>query len=316
MHVKEKKHYDKIIIGAVMGILLSTIGVYAATVLSGSDVTYDNSKSGGSSTSVQGSIEELYKLSEEAGKKCPEGYTCIKNTVGTAYTYNQTSGASNYCVTGTESTCQKTECYKNKTVGSCPAGTIINFKVNETVTVPFHVMFDEGETMTMQSQKNIVDNVKWYSDMDSKNGPMVVLPALENATSSWENVLDQTYTAGTTNFSNKGKYTGCNNNGTDCSTNIYSLSTRTGKSRMITIQEAQALGCNGTSNNCPKWMINYLKYSISYGGTVNTESSGYWTMTAHTNGYSAFCIQNMGQFSNINAHKTGYGARAVVKVSK
>lgn len=46
-----------------------------------------------------------------------------------AYTYNQTKGVSNYCITGMESVCKKTACYNIRTAGSCPAGTIIRYKV-------------------------------------------------------------------------------------------------------------------------------------------------------------------------------------------
>ena len=83
-----------------------------------------------------------------------------------AYTYSTDASNGNYCITGKESTCQKTTCYQNKTEGSCPSGTIINYKVNDTDEVFFHVMFDDGDTLTMQSQQTIVDNIKWNDQND------------------------------------------------------------------------------------------------------------------------------------------------------
>ena len=73
--MEEKKNYNyKILVGLVIGIFLSVTGVYAATtyVGNGVDLTYDNSKSGLSSTNVQDALNELY------GKSCPDGYVCLK----------------------------------------------------------------------------------------------------------------------------------------------------------------------------------------------------------------------------------------------
>ena len=74
--MEEKKNYNyKILIGLVIGIFLSVTGVYAATtyVGNGVDLTYDNSKSGLSSTNVQDALNELYGKSA-----CPDRYVCLK----------------------------------------------------------------------------------------------------------------------------------------------------------------------------------------------------------------------------------------------
>ena len=74
---KKKKNY-KWIIGFVVGIVVSITTVYAATYLgSGSDLTYDNSSSGLTSTNVQDALDELYKY-----KDCPKGYNCEKLKLG------------------------------------------------------------------------------------------------------------------------------------------------------------------------------------------------------------------------------------------
>lgn len=190
-----------------------------------------------------------------------------------AYTYNEEEGATNYCVTGEEASCKPTNCYRNKESGSCPAGTIIKYKVNDTDVIPFHVMFDDGEKITMQSQRNIVDDgTPWISKEDYLNaggiesdwhwaygngnkGPITALNVLENATKNWKNVNNQTYTVGTTVFK-ENAYTKCNST-FNCSENFYTLPERTAKVRMITIQELKALGCNNGST-CPIWIFNYL----------------------------------------------------------
>ena len=90
-----KKSYNyKIILGLVIGIILSAGGVYAATTYIGNgvDLTYDNSKSGLSSTNVQDALDELY------GKSCPDGYVCLKkkNTLALGDYVSMTPTKSSY----------------------------------------------------------------------------------------------------------------------------------------------------------------------------------------------------------------------------
>ncbi len=90
-----KKSYNyKIILGLVIGIILSAGGVYAATTYIGNgvDLTYDNSKSGLSSTNVQDALNELY------AKSCPDGYVCLKkkNTLALGDYVSMTPTKSSY----------------------------------------------------------------------------------------------------------------------------------------------------------------------------------------------------------------------------
>ena len=240
------------------------------------------------------------------------------NNIKVAYTYNSST-----CVTGEEETCVETSCYENSSVGSCPAGTIIKYKVNSNTTKYFHVLHDDGATLTLQQRENTVYNTAWYSSGNNSNGPLKILPALENATSGWTNVNNQTYTMGTTNFNNTNAYTGCESS--ECTTNKYTLGQRTGKARMITMQEALALGCAQRDQSCPNWMNNYLYDSTSNGGTVVDDTTangaehnyGYWTMSANSS-YSGFAwyVDSFGRVNDSNTTNTSYGARAVVVVSK
>ena len=235
------------------------------------------------------------------------------NNIKVAYTYNSST-----CVTGEESTCVETSCYENSSVGSCPAGTIIKYAVNDTEKKYFHVLHDDGETMTLQQRENTVYNTAWYSSSaDNSKGPLTILPALESATSGWTNVNDQTYTMGTTTFKTNA-YTGCASS--ECTTNTYTLGQRTGKARMITMQEAIALGCTIRERSCPNFMYNYLKESTSYGGTVNDTTGGdnsiYWTMSANSSDTNdAWYVAHSGFVYYGTASASG-GARAVVVVSK
>lgn len=304
-----KKNY-KLILGVIIGILISGVGVYATTTISSSDITYDNSKSGLISTNMKGAIDELYEKSDIRKQ----------GNFVSAYTYS--TATSTECITGEEPTCKKSTCYKSKTSGSCKAGDIIKYKVNDTDIVTFHVMYDNGSTLTMQSQKNIINNTEWIKKGDyieaggtetdygtygdSNKGPLTVLTALENATGGWNNVKDQTYTMGTTVFKINA-YTGCDN--TSCTTNTYTLSERTAKARMITYQEVADFGCDIDSNrlnSCPKWVYNYVS------GTAN-----YWLSSDYipASGQAAYSVASSGRLEPLWL-LSPCGARAVIVVNK
>ena len=308
-----KKNY-KLVVAFLIGVLLVGTGVYAATYINAVNVSYTNTTSGLSATNMQDALDEAYNNNE------------LKNrsNIVAAYTYNAST-----CVTGLESTCSKTTCYKSTTAGSCPAGTIIQYKVNDMEVVTFHVMFDNGSTMTMQSQRNTISNSNWYGEYADtaeahSTGPLTVLPILEHATKSWTNVNDQTYTMGTTVFKTNA-YTLCSRYDS-CTSNSYKLSSRTAKARMITVQEATSLGCTTTNNSCPIWMHNYLHLSTNNGGTFddnNTDASstynnGYWTMNVATTSTTVWAIGFAGSLGNQYrfSYTNNYGARAVVVISK
>ena len=70
---KSKSYNYKLLMGMILGILLSVIGVKAASYLgSGSELVYDNSSSGLSSVNVQNALDEVYD------KICPDNYVCLK----------------------------------------------------------------------------------------------------------------------------------------------------------------------------------------------------------------------------------------------
>ncbi len=260
-----------------------------------------------------------------------------------AYTYDNSS-----CITGREENCVK--------LLSLPSivepGTIIKYKVNDQEAKYFHVMFDDGDTLTMQQQENTVNQVAWYDKFqeitsqttndkektnepkvtllgtmflagsrlgDNTKGPLTVLPVLESATANWTNVNDQTYTMGSTTFKANAN-TSCDDE-LACFTNGYTLNERTAKARMITVQEARILGCkNSPSNFCPVWMKNYLRESIKQGGTNDGKDNGYWTMssayTPYPNREAAFSIIPEGSLQRQYAYNSFFGARAVIVVNK
>jgi len=227
--------------------------------------------------------------------------------ITSVYTFNAST-----CVTGEETTCSKSffqQTYSQE--------TIIKYKVNSSTEKYFFVLADNGSTLTLTQRENTVDTVKWYdsTSASNKSGPLTALTALENATSGWSNVNNITYTMGTTVFKDN-KYTGCDGNLT-CSKNTYTLSYRTVKARMITVQEMASLGCSySTFQSCPVWLYNYLAGCTSFGCTKTGTSWGYWSMSAFSDTtINAYGVGYRGNAYRANAN-IEYAVRAVVVVNK
>ncbi len=227
--------------------------------------------------------------------------------------YSYSTEDATKCLTGEETTCveltEKPQTYE--------VGTIIKYQVNDTESKYFHVMSDETDTLVLQQRENTVTQTPWYStedgSYDNTKGPLTALPVLENATSGWTNVNDQTYEMGTTEFKGNA-FTGCFST---CITNKYTLPERTAKARMITFQEASALGCTGTQKSCPVWMNNYLGDNSSYGGTETGDDYGYWTMSSlSADTTQAIMIYHSGNHSNSSPTTSSFGVRAVVVIDK
>ncbi len=235
------------------------------------------------------------------------------------YAYNQEKESSTFCVTGEEETCQEIFFAPS----TYEVGTIIKYKVNDTTEKYFHVLNDNGNTLTLQQRENTVYNTAWYADEnDNSKGPTTILSALENAIADWTNVLDQTYTLGTTVFKDNA-FTGCNYDSTNkvfnCVTNTYQLEKVNIKVRMVSVQEAHALGCTNDKMSCPVWMYNYLKDAPGYGGTVddNTNSYGYWMISSQaSNTTNAWSLDRYGYIRTSVTAIGGIGGRAVINIKK
>ena len=152
---------------------------------------------------VQGGLSNQPLSLPSNGKMIPKTEKENQNILN-IWKYDQTTGSSTFCVTGEEATCQEIDPPK-----TYAPGTIIKYKVNPTTEKYFHVISDDGETLTLQQRENTVTQTAWREGGNStKEGPVTLLPLLENATSNWTNVLDQIYTLGTTTFKDN-PYTGC-----------------------------------------------------------------------------------------------------------
>ena len=194
------KNNSKLILGLIIGEILAGGGAFAAILIQGKNVTYSNTSTELVSTNAQGALEEVKDM--------------VNGNFLSAYTY------SDNCITGDESRCFKNLCYRTKTANSCKTGDIITYRVNDSTILRFHVMYDSGSTITMQTQKTIIYNTPWISgeeysagpEYGNDKGPLTLLSALESVTAGWSNVENQTYQMGITSFvsdSNIDAYTGC-----------------------------------------------------------------------------------------------------------
>ncbi len=205
-----------------------------------------------------------------------------------AYTYNETT-----CPTGKEETCQPTTCLVS---GTCPAGTAISYKVNDTTTQDFYVLKDNGNTLDLITNDIVVKGTAWNISGNTNGGPMTILTALESVTNTWNNVNSITYNG--TTFGNNG----CNSSFA-CTMNIYTMNQRTAKARLITVQEATALGCSATEHSCPNWLFNTKNYQWTM-GVLDDSTVQVWS------------IPPTGLLHMNTVTNNGIGARAVININK
>ena len=100
--VKHLKNNYKIIIGIIIGVVISGCGVYAATVIAASSVGYtDNSSLG--ANNVQDAIDKLNTKAtikiKEAEAKCPSGNICTKTWAKLGDYVSMTPTSTSYTVT-------------------------------------------------------------------------------------------------------------------------------------------------------------------------------------------------------------------------
>ena len=178
----------------------------------------------------------------------------------------------------------------------CSDGTAISYKVNDTTTQDFYVLKDNGNTLDLITNDIVVKDTAWNISGNTNEGPMTILTALESVTNTWNNVNSITYNG--TTFGNNG----CNSSFA-CTMNIYTMNQRTAKARLITVQEATALGCSATEHSCPNWLFNTKNYQWTM-GVLDDSTVQVWS------------IPPTGLLHMNTVTNNGIGARAVININK
>ncbi len=161
--------------------------------------------------------------------------------------------------------------------GTCPAGTAISYKVNDTTTQDFHVLKDNGSTLTLISNCSLATSVGWDSSGNTVNGPRTATQALEDVTNDWVNVVVNTY-----------------NESTGTAT----------RARMITRTEAEFVGCRAYETSCPIWLAD--------GGSYHWVSSAYVSSSELAWAITNSNLRYLDGYSVLNL----YAVRAVIDIDK
>ena len=117
-----KRNY-KLLIGLVIGLVLSTTGVIAATIFSGTDIQYTGNKVTGASN-IQQAIDGLYDKAANSSTDCAKGYE-KQNAGDHSYECKETGFFPTYYAYGnvtTSSTTDYTTLNKNVYVGLDTSG--------------------------------------------------------------------------------------------------------------------------------------------------------------------------------------------------
>ena len=338
--VKHLKNNYKIIIGIIIGVVISGCGVYAATVIAASNVGYTDNASLGA-TNVQDAIDKLNTKAttkiKEAEAKCPKGYECNKITLCKRATTLHTEVCSN---TDSSAYCQADGYALNDTItygnlgttGTLTSGDAFDCDVNgdgvyDSATERFYYVSDMTNGVTQDSNTAVLiyyNNVSggvasnstayaYDSSGKNNNGPVTAIKQLPT-TSQWKNVSLTNTTRAITN-QNGGNTTSAGNLPTTFSYVGYTA-------RLLTAQEVSA-GCGFTvgnrttgelSSKC-KYLMENTKYSSSslktYGGWLESPRSSYseynWRIYSgnrNTNGSQLYDSNSIGVRPAIEVSKT------------
>ena len=337
--VKHLKNNYKIIIAFILGIIISGGGVYAATVIAASSVSYSDNASLGA-TNVQDAIDKLNTKAttkiKEAEAKCPDGYKCIKPLCKRATTLHTETcsqrSTSSYC-SGDGYTLNDTITYGNfGTKGVLTSGDAFDCDVNgdgvyDSETERFYYVSDATNGVTKDNStavliyynnvsRGVASNSAVYAYDESKsnnNGPVTAiaqLPTIEQ----WNNVSLKNTTRAITNE---------NGENTTSAGNLPTAFSYLGyAARFLTYQEVYS-GCfDGTVNidsakslstKC-KYLMENTKYSSS-----NMKTYGGWLETPYfsTSIYARY-LDSHNRTVNISVveNNINLGVRPVIEVSK
>ena len=337
--IKHLKTNYKIIIGIIIGVVISGCGVYAATVIAASSVGYTDNASLGA-TNVQDAIDKLNTKAtikiKEAEAKCPDGYKCNKiplckraTTLHTE-TCSQTS-TSYYCsgdgYTASGSMKTTTITYGNLgTKGVLTTGDAFDCDVNgdgvyDSGTERFYYVSDMTNGVTQDSNTAVLiyynnvsgglpsNSTSYAYDVNGNaytNGPITALAQLPT-TSQWKNVSLINTTRNITDEKNTVRKSAFSYEG-------YAA-------RLLTAQEVSS-GCGFTvgnrtvgelSSKC-KYLMENTEYSSS-----SLETHGVWLESPHAStSYYAWHVYASNRHVNrsdvYNANV--YGVRPAIEVLK
>ena len=211
-----------------------------------------------------------------------------------------------------------------------------------------------GDSLDIQMDHDLVNPIAWNSSGNSTDGPVTILTALKNATSSWTRVPGLTYSYDTSSLPNNYGILNCLNG-----TCTFKDETITNvKTRLITLEEVIQITKNqtdgstivdnmnlinqnvfyfsrenikigttnyGIGNTNLSWLIENTMVNSSYpsGSTTNiygSNNQGYWTLTpVSSNTTNVFRVFYDGHMDNAGSgvnNSGNYGARPVIKVLK
>ena len=342
MKIKEKlKKNKRFLLGFLLGILISSGSVYAASIIS-KDVSYDNSNSKLTSTNVQGAIDEVYKTATdkiaEAKKECPEGKICktaICKRATTLHTEECTqTDSSTYCsgdgYTSSGSMGTTTITYGNLgEKGTLSSGDAFDCDVNgdgvyDSETERFYYVSDMTNGVTSDSNTAVLvyyNNVSGGVASNStayaydsngnayKNGPVTAVKQLPTV-SQWGNV----------SLTNSKRQITTQNGKASTSDGSLPVFDYTGyAARLLTTQEVNE-GCEFTvgsqtsgelSTKC-KYLMENTKYS-----SRSLKTNGGWLESLSSNSTVWYVLAFVRRVNNTNANNASVsGVRPAIEVSK
>lgn len=333
--IKHLKTNYKLLIGIIIGVVISGCGVYAATVIAASSVGYSDNASLGA-TNVQDAIDKLNTKAtikiKEAEAKCPDGYKCVKSLCKRATTLHtetcsQTSSCSADGYTASGSMKTTTITYGNLgTKGVLTSGDAFDCDVNgdgvyDSGTERFYYVSDMTNGVTKDSNTAVLiyynnvsgglpsNSTSYAYDVNGNaytNGPITALAQLPT-TSQWKNVSLINTTRNITDEKNTVRKS--------------AFSYEKYAARLLTVQEVSS-GCGFTVGNLTAGELSskckYLMENTQYSSS-SLKTNGEWLESPNASrSLDAWHVNARGRYVNCRDvdYAGGYGVRPAIEVLK
>ena len=150
---------------------------------------------------------------------------------------------------------------------------------------------------------NTVTSFRGYDGRCNSRGPVTALNTLKSLTSAWKTGTPKVPNSTSTNEhiipSSKND-------------NRYQIDYTGYHARLITKEEAEYIGCTGSNNSCPEWMI---KATIGENSTTYANIEGYWTSSpTGSDGERAIHVWYLARTINSFVSNKYLGIRPVITV--
>lgn len=259
----------KTVVSFILGIIISGVTVYAATIIASNQVGYDNTSSGMSATNVQDAIDELYTKANSI--ECKKGYA-KQNETSSGYECNKIEYYKN-CSNGEDTSIPKSDNTYASYSSSCIIpnfnGTVISSSDSNSVTT---CRYDNIETAKIEDYVSEIGSYQ-FAKCSSLSAIMIPISVSDIGASAFTEATSLTYVYIPNSVTSIGNYAF---RGTTSLAYVFIPNSVTyiGKSAFYSTPSLTSVNYNGTNYTSKSTLISALQANSVYVGNYAFDNTG------------------------------------------